>query len=223
MRRHLLALLSIAVLSFGLSSAHASIINPGVYYLDNAFVAGYSVTGTVTLNGGGYATAANLTFNDPNLSNPGLPVFNQVLLSFAYNGLGQDYITSTNNSGQIALFFNTTATPSGNLNLCISNAQCGTSPGTTGASSLQAYSFYNSATGSNPGLANTNFSSGYLTQTSTPATAPASALTPEPASLFLLGTGIIGLAGISRLMKPSARFGGADKAPETLAKDEASA
>ena len=195
MRRNLLALLSIALLSFGLS-AQASTITPGVYNLYDAFVAGYSVTGTVPLNNTGYTTAANLTFNDPNLKNPGLPVFNDVLLSFSYNGLGQDYIISNNNAGQIALFFNTTSTPSGSLNLCVNYAQCGTSPGTTGASSLQAYAFYNSATGSNPGLANTNFSGGYLSQASNPALAPASALAPEPESLFFLGASLLCRFGV---------------------------
>lgn len=223
MRRNLLALLAIALLSFGLS-AHASTITPGVYNLDNAFVDGYAVTGTVNLNSSGNVTLANLTFNDPNFNNPGLPTFNQVLLSFAYNGLGQDYIISNNNVGQISLFFNTTAAANGNLNLCLNYAQCGTSPGTVGASSLQIYGFYNSAVGSNPGLANTNFTSGYLTQASSSALAPATVVTPEPASLFLLGTGIIGLAGISRLMKPSARFGGEDAPTDSsLAKGPADA
>ncbi len=45
---------------------------------------------------------------------------------------------------------------------------------------------------------NVNSASGTLTYTYTPTAAPPAAVTPEPSSIALLGTGLLGLAGIVR-------------------------
>lgn len=188
-RSHLL--LSLTLLGCT-AAAHATTISAGTYTLYNASVAGYSVTGTVTVNSSGNATAANLTFNDAYFDNPGLPTFNQISSSNAFNGLSQNYLSSTSGSGQMGLYFNTTADYSGFFDLCLAGTQCGSASGTVDPSNIQIYGFYNSTTStSNSGMAATNFSNGYL------APATAVAVTPEPASLIFVGSGVLGVIGLA--------------------------
>lgn len=194
MRRSLLLSASLCLSSLTLS-AHANTITAGVYNLQNAFADSYSISGTVTFNSSGNATAANLTFNDPNLGYPALPVFTEVSSSNVFNGLSQNYLTTSSNAGQIALYLNTHDDAYGVFDLCLGYTQCGTSAGTVAASTLQIYPAYNSATRtSNPGVGLTNLNSGYIT----PASTVAVASTPEPASIVMLGTGVIGLFAATR-------------------------
>lgn len=198
--------LAFVLTAFGLGGvARANTISAGVYNLYDAYVAGYSVTGSVVLNSSGMVTASNLTFNDPKIANPGLPLFDILNITNVYNGLSQNYLTTSTSSGQIALYFNTLADGNGNLNLCLGNAQCGSAPGTMDPSTLQIYGFYSWPAGSNPGLQTTQFTSGYLSQNEAVSKAATSAVVSEPMSVLLVGTGILGLAGATRFRKPMAR------------------
>jgi hypothetical protein len=169
------------------TNASASLIT---YNLTNATTSVGTVTGTVTLSTiSGQVTAADITFND---SVVGDPVFTNIGSPNSYNDLGQDYISGPSDSalnygGQIALYYDiTNLTNGGDLNLCLNIGPCGTE--SNQASFIQAY------------VSNGNGGPYLLTggtldpMSSYSAHTPSTAVTPEPSSLLLLGTGMVGIA-----------------------------
>lgn len=189
MKRLLLVLAAVSAIGCT-AAAKASTIGPGTYYLDNALVDGYAVTGTVTFDSSSKATSVSLSFLDPAYSSTAIN-FNTITQTNAYSGLGQNYFSASNNGGgQLTIYFNNSST-NGNFNLCIGNATCGTSGGSD-PSQLQVYGYnISSAPYYVPGFTH-NFTSGYFS--ATPSVAP----TPEPSSLVLLGSGMLGLVGAAR-------------------------
>ena len=180
-----LALLS-SILGCGLAAAaHASPISAGTYNVTNTTVsagnATYSFSGTLTLNSSGLITAADITLNDSALGNPvfntvssvGGPAGYQPTADFAY-------LTNSNNVGQLYVSYLTTLDGSGNIDLCVESAgNCN--------SYQDSYSHMYGMTAF--GYNNVNLNSGSLDPSST-------GVTPEPPSLLLLATGLLGLAAL---------------------------
>lgn len=146
-----------------------------------------SLTGNVTIDTVSLrVTAADIMFNDALV---GSPVFTNIGSPNAYNGLGQDYISGPSNSplnfgGQIALYYDTAKIGTGNLAICLAAGPCGTQ--NNQGSFAQAY--VNTGNGG-------PFS---ITGGALDPETGRSALTAEPGSLLLLGTGILSLAVFTR-------------------------
>jgi hypothetical protein len=175
-------------------AAHASTIAAGTYNLNNAFVLGDAVTGNVTFSAAGLATGVSLSFYDPAYSSTAV-LFQTVTSANTFSGVGQDYFavtnTTTDGTGQITLYFVNSPDSNGHFNLCV-GGPCGTDGNQNSTLALNGYSvsgppYY--VGGTNGPV---NFTSGYL------ALQGPAAAAPEPSSLILLGTGLLGFVGVAR-------------------------
>lgn len=185
----------LALAGWGITvGAQASTIPAGTYDLTGVKVDGYELTGTVTMNSSGIIDAADLELDDAALDDPLFTTVNSV----GHDGSAPvtDYAYIDSSVGQVDLQYLTGVNSAGDVELCLFSANdCNGYQ----ASYLQIYS--QSSLGYNP----VELSSGALdpggSATVTDAPVKSAAITPEVGTLALLGTGILGIAGLTRKRK----------------------
>ena len=156
-------------------SVSASPIPDGTYSLSGVLAGSSPLTGTITLNASGLATAANLRYNNATYASP---TFSNIASS-GLSGISPtaDFAYISGSNGQVTLYYFTTVNAFGNITFCESGGGCAV------ASSLQIYTPNYQA-----GLAGGDLSS-----------AAASTATPELSTWILLMTGLLMIAAVLAL------------------------
>ena len=154
-------------------SVSATSIPAGTYSLSGVSAGGSSLSGTITLNSNGLATAADLLYGNATY---GSPTFTNIASTgTSGNNPAADFAYVSGSNGQVTLYYFGSLNSSGGVTLCESGSGCSV------ASSLQVYSpgYQASLTGGSlsPGTAST-------------------AVTPELSTWILLVTGLMMIAAV---------------------------